>query len=444
MKKIAIALLMCLSIIGADLYAQGINFEHITFEEALVKAKKENKLIFIDFYTVWCAPCKMLAKTVFPDSKVGELFNKEFINLKLDAEKEGREIAKNYKVDAYPTLLFVNGDGDMLYRKVGGINIDQFLAMGHDVIKTANSDYSLLSLQEMFPQKQNDEKFLRIYIDRMIEYGQNPADGIEAWLKIQTEIKENGVDMFEFMLKYVKYMQVDGKAEEILISNYDEFFDIATRQEEGVLKKMQSKMVNNTGTAAYAQKDPQLMRAFINNWKELHGEDANMEALTQYELDYLLFAKDIDAYKAMAEAYMDSIMSAKSLQQIRQEDKAYYEHYKANKYRPSLIANSILNNLEKGREARKQTKIIEKTGFSYLKYCESKKDFKRLHSWIDYGAQLVPGDYNMDNLRASVLNKQGKTKKAIQYKEQALNKLPERDKKRGVIERQLNELKSDQ
>nr|MBA3971052.1 hypothetical protein [Bacteroidota bacterium] len=48
-------------------YAQNrsIEFEHGTFSELLAKAKKENKMIYIDCYTVWCGPCKWMAKNVF-------------------------------------------------------------------------------------------------------------------------------------------------------------------------------------------------------------------------------------------------------------------------------------------------------------------------------------------------------------------------------------------
>ncbi len=55
----------------AFLGAQGIQFEHITFAEGLAKAKAENKLIFVDAFTTWCGPCKMLTSKTFPDSAVG-------------------------------------------------------------------------------------------------------------------------------------------------------------------------------------------------------------------------------------------------------------------------------------------------------------------------------------------------------------------------------------
>src|SRR5690554_7882772 len=65
----------------------GIFFESLTFEEAIQKAKKENKLIFLDAYAVWCGPCKLMDRTTFKSEKVGALFNENFINIKIDMEK---------------------------------------------------------------------------------------------------------------------------------------------------------------------------------------------------------------------------------------------------------------------------------------------------------------------------------------------------------------------
>jgi thiol-disulfide isomerase/thioredoxin len=65
--------------------AQGIEFEHDkSFEEVLKMAKTQNKLIFMDCFTTWCGPCKRLSSMVFPDPAVGEYYNKNFINTKLE------------------------------------------------------------------------------------------------------------------------------------------------------------------------------------------------------------------------------------------------------------------------------------------------------------------------------------------------------------------------
>lgn len=102
--------------------AAGIQFETGTWAEILAKAKQQNKYVFVDAYTTWCGPCKWMDKNVFPTAEAGEYFNKNFVNAKIDMEKgEGLEIAKTYSVQAYPTYLYVDGDGNLVHRVVGSI-----------------------------------------------------------------------------------------------------------------------------------------------------------------------------------------------------------------------------------------------------------------------------------------------------------------------------------
>lgn len=107
---------------------EGIIFRNLTFDQALKNAKSENKIIFIDCYTVWCGPCKHMANVVFKDQALAEYFNKNFINLKFDMEKgEGITLRKRFGVDVFPTFIFVNGDGEIIHRIVGGSDAPEFL-----------------------------------------------------------------------------------------------------------------------------------------------------------------------------------------------------------------------------------------------------------------------------------------------------------------------------
>jgi len=67
---------------------KGIQFRTGSFQDALQEAEATGKLIFLDGYTSWCAPCKMMNTTVFTDPEVGHFFNEHFINVKFDMEKE--------------------------------------------------------------------------------------------------------------------------------------------------------------------------------------------------------------------------------------------------------------------------------------------------------------------------------------------------------------------
>ncbi len=113
-----------------------LRFENVSFEEVLAKAKKENKPIFIDFYTTWCGPCKMMEKSVFTDKSVIALYNQNFINVKIDAEKgEGVGLANKFRVGGFPYLVYLDSEGNMINKHLGYMSIQMMIQMGKRTLK---------------------------------------------------------------------------------------------------------------------------------------------------------------------------------------------------------------------------------------------------------------------------------------------------------------------
>lgn len=423
MRKIVFTFLIVLFVTTNNTQAQGINFEHISLDEALAKAASEDKLVFVDFYTVWCAPCKVMSKKIFSLPEVGEAYNKNFISIKLDAEKKGALAAKKYNVSSYPTLAFINSSGKLVYKDTGSQSAESFINLGKKAIASLSSEFSLEKLQQEFPNKQNDEHFLKIYVEKMIEYGQSPIHGIEAWLTVQTEIKEDDVDMMEYLMKHNNYLLLNSKAEQILKANFDEYMDIATRAEERELKTFHLKLIKNTRDLAIKTKDAELMRSFIDTWKQLPNRYRRGNP-TEYELIYLAILEDYDGYKKLAQEYISGIINAKPIAQIQKEDAKYFETFQKNyKTNYSLNREQTMEKLKNhGKTAGENIETITKIGHTYLKLTKKKKDYKVLESWIEYGYELAPNSFYINNLKADMLYKKGKTKQAIALKKIAVEK----------------------
>lgn len=125
LKSIGLCLIIVFS--ASDLNAQ-VEFHQGDFASLLAKAKELNKPILIDAFTDWCGPCKMLDKEVFQDEKAAAMINKNFIAYKLDMEKgEGPTVAMKFRVNAYPSTLFLSADGFLLTKKIGFPQKDGYL-----------------------------------------------------------------------------------------------------------------------------------------------------------------------------------------------------------------------------------------------------------------------------------------------------------------------------
>lgn len=113
-----------------------IVFEKGNWQAALDKAKKENKLIFLDAYTSWCRPCIQMAKDVFTLDKVADFYNGNFVNVTMDMEKgDGPAVNKKYQITAYPAFVFIDGDGNLVHRDGGFQEAKEFINVGKAAVK---------------------------------------------------------------------------------------------------------------------------------------------------------------------------------------------------------------------------------------------------------------------------------------------------------------------
>ena len=118
---------------------EGIQFFNGSWDEALQQAIDEEKLIFVDAYTTWCGPCKRMANTVFTDPSVGAYFNETFINVKMDMESApGFAFEESYPVSAYPTLFFIDDEGEVVLKVKGAKDVNGFLELGQQAMKAAD------------------------------------------------------------------------------------------------------------------------------------------------------------------------------------------------------------------------------------------------------------------------------------------------------------------
>ena len=242
----------------------GIKFEKDNWENTLAKAKVENKIVFVDAYTTWCGPCKKMDAKTFPDKKVGDFYNKNFINIKVDAEKgDGLGIAEKYKVNSYPTLFFVNSDAELVHSSVGAKNPEELINLGELVVTMVKDpNKSFLAMEKRYKDGERGSEFLMSYayvlLDREMNYNQVFNDYVKTQSDLLTSdniklisnfTRDSSFPYYEFIIKHkVEFDKVVGKEviDEIFTTILfgEAMFKIKTEADFDILEKDLLKVFN--------------------------------------------------------------------------------------------------------------------------------------------------------------------------------------------------------
>ncbi len=171
---------------NTTIQAQGIEFFHGSWEEALAEAKAQDKPIFIDTYTTWCGPCKRMAKMVFTQQAVGDYYNENFVNVKIDMEKtEGLKFGKKYPVSAFPTLYFIDNNGKVLHKVKGAQPADKFVALGKFVASKIDKSKDF---EKDYADGKRDPAFVLAYVKALNKSGKSSLKVANDYLKEQKDL----------------------------------------------------------------------------------------------------------------------------------------------------------------------------------------------------------------------------------------------------------------
>lgn len=180
-KSISILLILLITAtLGIAQETKGINFRPIAFDEAILAAKKEKKPIFLHAYATWCHFCEQMRDSVYTQPTVGEFYNKNFICIKLDMEKEGRELNKKLKVQKYPTLVFFDYNNTVMSHRVSGqATASEVIETGKDAL---DSTRQLRYFEQKYYNKTATPKEVYTYLKMLDKAGLENQIVLNAYL----------------------------------------------------------------------------------------------------------------------------------------------------------------------------------------------------------------------------------------------------------------------
>ena len=270
-------------------FGQGIEFFHGTWDEALAKAKAEDKIIFVDAFTTWCGPCKSMSANTFPNPEVGKVFNQHFISMKIDMEKEmGLEFKRSYPVSAYPTLFFIDYDKEVVLKVVGAKNPADLISIGESVI--AKFDKSS-KYEDIYNSGDRSYQLVYDYVAALNKSGKPSVKIANDYLATQTDLSTP--ENLKFILEAAS--QVDCHSFELLEKYKSQIEKITSR--EMVDEKIRTASANTVKRAIEFESMELITLAFEAMKKHIPSEAEFF--LSKSEIQYALALNDYTRVQEM-------------------------------------------------------------------------------------------------------------------------------------------------
>ena len=216
-------------------WGQGITFREANLKTALERAKSENKPVFIDFMADWSEPCKYLSREVYALPEVADYFNTRFVCVRVDVSRE-EGLARQYRIQALPTLVFLDARGKEL-RRVEGVRDATQVMYWAKVL--SGDEPSMDELWNRYRKNRTDWAVVQRILQEIpiYSYGMTSRADIEKWQarveKLFDEYWEtkprnemlNAEDLGIIML-YCRGWKKESEPVEFVIRHFNEFMDV--------------------------------------------------------------------------------------------------------------------------------------------------------------------------------------------------------------------------
>lgn len=380
--------------------SQGIQFRNdITWKDALGLAGDSNKMLFVDVYTDWCGPCKQMDREVFALEKIGDQFNRAFINYKLNAENgDGPLLAAKYRVVSYPTYLFVRGDGTLIYKARSAMSPAQLLKEARYALQEFEEPVTILEMDSMYPAHKHDKAFLYNYLVRRTRLALENADLLDEYFDLLNEKEKGALKNLQLVVDNGSFLNKNlqiGVAFYALLENKDKFNQLKTNEYNHTLQTIIDVAKARTLTASIRNKNEKLLEEALkfNNDTDLFESDDVLR------MQYYKGTGQNRQYLSLAERYINGRLMELSDTALDRMDEQEY-----NKIIPqvniSLATKTDMTEKQKKetRDSYKRTQTIQLTNTLYdicqyiLTITDNKDTLQLALPWIRRAGYLAARD----------------------------------------------------
>ena len=338
-----IAILLSVFLMGFKMQAQQINYES-SFENAKAAALQQHKPIAV---LISITPPVSTPNFLngLKDEKVVEMFNSNFINYKVDMKDTTASagIIRQYKIYRFPSFLFLDAKGGLLFSDVAFLSRAQPILAQADKAISASKEMSLVDYDSIYAGGNYNNSFLKSYIIKRQQAGLTDNAGqIEKYVNGLNISDLNNYAEIKFILKAGPL--ADGMAYRFAYTNKNIIDSIYKTEPLSERTAMNNNIISNTLNSAIANKNLNRAYAAANFTRGTWNTDP-VKGQKNFSLKILQYYKavhDTTNYLKQAGNYYDQYYMAISVDSIHKKNSLAFETARINAQQ-NVVAEKKIN-----------------------------------------------------------------------------------------------------
>lgn len=331
---------------------KNVKFFKGNFAKAKQLAAAQKKLVFIDVFTTWCKPCKIMAAEAFNDEEIAELMNTFLINIQVDAESVGRSVASQYNVQAYPTTLIVDSMGTVIQNNRGYAGVNHFLNQIENGISWIPDGNVYLLAKQAYWKNKKDFNHQLMFVRLRKSLGMSTEYVTDALIKdlpldtlMQPHYRQFFISYafqldsktFNFLFKHRELPMFESKLKQMVALNFN--MAINEKNKSLLQRVLKANTFVTNDPSVSDEKNEQLTLEFHEKTSNLKGyHESATDLLSKYYLPQLNNAKSQN----------NDVVLKDYLNKIQHIGLYYSEHIKEKKYLKNMA--ELINKACDGHE----------------------------------------------------------------------------------------------
>ncbi|MBO0938953.1 hypothetical protein J2I47_20540 [Fibrella sp. HMF5335] len=310
---LSFSLILALLLTTTVSLAQGIVFETGTWADAVKKARKQKKLLFLHFDTRACDGCADVASMAFNSPLTREKFGQNFISYRIDGTTGiGKELVDLYEVECLPSSIYLDTDENPLARFCGSTSFDRAYLEKAEEALTNQRERPMKSIIDAYGKGDRSSALMRQYIVRRRQMGLTTNDLLNEYVRALPADSLQSAALLRFIFEQGPV--VGSTADSVFQSNrfrYDSLYRAVGLQNAINNNNL---IVNNSLKKAIKEKNTRLALRTASFRRATYGSDIKngRQNADWVYLRYLRGVKDTLAYLQRASSYYDEyLMNAK-------------------------------------------------------------------------------------------------------------------------------------